>query len=79
MNVPRPDDMGDDEQETDERLYERYIDDPPEDLVIESERGGETGIEDYVAMERRPAETERDDDPDPDDPETGGMHVTDEP
>jgi hypothetical protein len=29
-----PDDMGDDEQETEVVLYERYIEDPPDDLDI---------------------------------------------
>ena len=29
-----PDDMGDDEQETTVEEYERYIEDPPDDLVI---------------------------------------------
>jgi len=29
-----PDDMGDDEQETDIASYERYIEDPPDDMVI---------------------------------------------
>jgi len=29
-----PDDMGDDEQESDIASYERYIEDPPDDMVI---------------------------------------------
>ena len=29
-----PDDMGDDEQETELAEYQQYIEDPPEDLVI---------------------------------------------
>lgn len=29
-----PDDMGDDEQETEVEEYERYIEDPPDDLQI---------------------------------------------
>ena len=31
---PGPDDMGDDEQESDIQEYQRYLDDPPNDLVI---------------------------------------------
>ena len=29
-----PDDMGDDEQESDVASYEQYIEDPPDDMVI---------------------------------------------
>ena len=32
-----PDDMGDDEQESDVAAYAQYIEDPPDDLVIEED------------------------------------------
>lgn len=32
-----PDDLGDDEQETEVAEYEQYIEDPPEDYVIEED------------------------------------------
>jgi hypothetical protein len=31
---PSPDDMGDDEQESEIQEYQRYLDEPPDDLVI---------------------------------------------
>jgi hypothetical protein len=31
---PGPDDMGDDEQESEIQEYQRYLDEPPDDLVI---------------------------------------------
>lgn len=31
---PGPDDMGDDEQESEVQAYQRYLDDPPDDLII---------------------------------------------
>jgi hypothetical protein len=34
---PVPDDMGDDEQESEVEEYQRYIDDPVDDLVIEED------------------------------------------
>jgi hypothetical protein len=65
-----PDDMGDDEQETDVAGYEQYIADPPDDLVIaEDDDNDATEAEDWsathpgtVAREQR-AEEEPDDQP----------------
>lgn len=51
--------MGDDEQEVDVGLWERYIEDPPEgevDLSDEEEQPGELGISEEVAEERRRGE-----------------------
>ena len=31
---PGSDDMGDDEQESEVQAYQRYLDDPPDDLII---------------------------------------------
>ena len=53
------DDMGDDEQETDTALYERYIEDPPKDLEIKDEDDGEVGIEEWLPMETRPGDARK--------------------
>jgi hypothetical protein len=37
-----PDDMGDDEQESEVAGYEQYIEDPPDDLVITEDDGSDT-------------------------------------
>ncbi|MFW5419129.1 hypothetical protein J0910_21160 [Nocardiopsis sp. CNT-189] len=53
-------DMGDDEQESDLSLWERYIDDPPEGEVdvVDDDSAGELGIDAELAQERRPGEQE---------------------
>ena len=52
--------MGDDEQETDTAMYERYIEDPPEDLVIEpDDDDGEIGIAEWLPMEERRGDKRR--------------------
>jgi hypothetical protein len=39
---PGPDDMGDDEQENEVEEYQRYLDDPPDDLVIAEDNDEDT-------------------------------------
>lgn len=72
---PRSEDMGDEEQESDTQLYEKYIEDPPDDLVIGgTESRGEIGIGDYVDIERRPGEVDESLE-EPDDPDARELHV----
>ncbi|TDD82592.1 hypothetical protein E1293_16285 [Actinomadura darangshiensis] len=62
------DDMGDDEQEEEIALTEQYVQDPPEDLVIEEteESADGVGITDYEKQTARRGEDERW--PEPNDP-----------
>lgn len=78
MPRQKPDDMGDDDQETEMELIEQYVDDPPEDMEISSSDEGEVGINAYVKMERKPGETDDSLDLD-EDGEADSMHVSDEP
>ena len=58
-----PDDMGDDEQESEVAGYEYYLDDPPDDLVItEDDDNDAEEATDWAA--RHPRAAERDEDPD---------------
>jgi hypothetical protein len=60
-----PDDLGDDEQETEVAEYEQYIEDPPDDgLVIEEDNDDDAeAAADWAAAHPRAARTE----PAPDD------------
>ncbi|MFI9508777.1 hypothetical protein [Nocardia sp. NPDC052566] len=52
-------DMGDDEQADEIREYERYVEDPPDDLEIryrENDDDGRLGIEEELAQEWTPRE-----------------------
>ncbi|MBB6171374.1 hypothetical protein HNR23_001434 [Nocardiopsis mwathae] len=76
------DDMGNDLQESEINLYERYIDDPPEELIIEeAEVGHELGISEEVAEEEPSPTADADEDdeepfPEPRQPTEGsGLHV----
>lgn len=51
--------MGDDEQETDTALYERYIEDPPSDLEIKADDDGVVGIEEWLPQETRPGDARK--------------------
>ncbi|URN00003.1 hypothetical protein LUW76_39960 [Actinomadura madurae] len=59
------DDMGDDEQEEEIALTEQYVEDPPEDHVIEEpeESRDGVGIGDYERQSARRGEDERWPDP----------------
>ncbi|GLZ81179.1 hypothetical protein Afil01_59860 [Actinorhabdospora filicis] len=72
-----PDDMGDDEQETDTSEWERFIEDPPEDMVIRAEPdGGEIGITEWMPMETRPGDARREaEEADPRSAEEAAEHV----
>ncbi|MBW8481593.1 hypothetical protein [Actinomadura parmotrematis] len=52
------DDLGDDEQESEIEATERYIEDPPDDLVIEESADGPIGIREYMRGETREGEDE---------------------
>ncbi|MEV0647919.1 hypothetical protein AB0I28_21895 [Phytomonospora sp. NPDC050363] len=54
-----PDDMGDDEQETETALYERNIEDPPSELIIDTDDDGVVGIEEWLPMETRPGDARK--------------------
>ncbi|MEO5875003.1 MAG: hypothetical protein ABIS86_22890 [Streptosporangiaceae bacterium] len=69
-----PDDMGDDEQETETGEYERYIGNPPNDLVIEEQEGHEVGISEWTAEETRRGEPEEDEPGQS--PENAALHIT---
>jgi hypothetical protein len=59
-----PDNMGDDEQETEVAEYEQYIEDPPDDLLIAEDDDEDAGeAADWAA--RHPRAVERDDDEEP--------------
>ena len=57
-----PDDMGDDEQEFETEEYERYIEDPPEDLPV-TEDSDDDAEAAYDWAERHPTAAGRDGDP----------------
>jgi hypothetical protein len=57
-----PDDMGDDEQETEVAEWEKYIEDPPEGEVEVSEDDDNDAQEAYDWAERHPRQTGRDGD-----------------
>jgi hypothetical protein len=72
-----PDDMGDDEQETEVAEYEQYIEDPPDDLVISEDDDNDAGeAADWAA--RHPRAAARDDEPAQDDEpaEDSALHET---
>jgi hypothetical protein len=77
------DDLGDDDQADEVRAYERYITDPPDDLVIryhENDDEGRLGIdrelsEEWTARRHRAEERAEDDRP----AEVAAMEVVDEP
>ncbi|ASU84386.1 hypothetical protein CDO52_17690 [Nocardiopsis gilva YIM 90087] len=82
MPDDRTDDLGNDLQESEINLYQRYIDDPPEEeLVIEeAEIGHELGISEEVAEEVPPsaADEEEEDEELPaprESTESGALHV----
>jgi hypothetical protein len=57
-----PDDMGDDEQETEVAEYEQYIEDPPDDLLItEDDDNDAEEATDWAA--RHPRAVEHDEEP----------------
>ncbi|WP_245717539.1 hypothetical protein [Nocardia jejuensis] len=76
-------DLGDDDQADEVREYERYITDPPEDLVIrnrENDDDGHLGIADELDQEwtrRRGREESRSEDDRP--AEVAAMDILDEP
>lgn len=54
-----PDDMGDDEQETEVGEYEQYIEDPPEDMVISEDADDDAEADlDWAARHPREAATQ---------------------
>ena len=57
-----PDDMGDDEQETEVLEWEKYIEDPPEGELEITEDNGNDAQAAYDWAERHPRETGRDGD-----------------
>ena len=70
-----PDDMGDDEQETDVAGYEHYIEDPPEDLVIsEDDDDDAEEAEDWAA--RHPRAAGEREEPDDEPAERSALHET---
>ncbi len=71
-----PDDMGDDEQETDVAAYEQYIEDPPDDMVIaEDDDADAEQATDWAA--RHPAAADDDDTGTSDTPaEESAIHET---
>lgn len=70
-----PDDMGDDEQETDVTGYSQYIEDPPEDLVItEDDDNDAERATDWAA--RHPREEDSSDIPDDKAAEESAIHET---
>ncbi|WP_245663138.1 hypothetical protein [Nocardia inohanensis] len=76
-------DLGDDDQADEVREYERYISDPPEDLVIrnrESDDDGRLGIDEELDQEwtrRRRREEHRSEDDRP--AEVAAMEIVEEP
>jgi hypothetical protein len=54
---PGPDDMGDDEQESEVQEYQRYLDEPPDDLVIseDADNDAEEAV-DWAARHPRAAD-----------------------
>jgi hypothetical protein len=77
-----PDDMGDDEQETELAEYEEYIEDPPDDLVIaEDDDDDAEAATDWADLHPRQlrAEEEEEEEPDDESAEDSAIHVTDEP
>lgn len=86
MDDEEPDldyDMGDDDQADEVREYERYISDPPDDLIItnrESDDTGRLGIErelDQEQTRRRQRAQQRSDDDRP--AEVAALEIVDEP
>ena len=57
-----PDDMGDDEQETEVMEWEKYIEDPPEGELEVAEDSDNDAQSAYDYAERHPRATGRDDD-----------------
>jgi hypothetical protein len=73
-----PDDMGDDEQETDVEEYQRYVTDPPDDLIIlEDDDNDAEQAADWAARHPRAAAAvgEPDDEP----AEESAIHETPDP
>ncbi len=70
-----PDDMGDDEQETEVAGYEHYLEDPPDDLIIsEDDDNDAEEAADWAA--RHPSSTREDPEPDDEPAERSAMHET---
>ncbi|MDL4771502.1 MULTISPECIES: hypothetical protein [Thermomonosporaceae] len=71
------DDMGDDDQAEEVALTEEYVEDPPDDLVIDDPDAGEIGISEY---ERRRSRKGSGPWPEPNDPaEADAVKPTDWP
>jgi hypothetical protein len=64
-----PDDMGDDEQETQLAGYEQYIEDPPDAGLVIAEDSDDDAedAEDWIAAHPRRVEAEEEEDAEPDD------------
>jgi hypothetical protein len=70
-----PDDMGDDEQESDVAAYAQYIDDPPDDLVIAEDNDDDAGqAMDWAA--RHPRASAHEAEPDDKPAEESALHET---
>ena len=70
-----PDDMGDDEQETEVSEYKQYIEDPPDDLLIsEDDDSDAEQAEDWAA--RHPRDATRQEVPDDEAAEDAAIHET---
>ncbi len=70
-----PDDMGDDEQETEVAGYEHYLEDPPDDLIIsEDDDNDAEEAADWAA--RHPSSARKDAEPDDEPAERSAMHET---
>ena len=72
-----PDDMGDDEQETEFAGYEYYLEDPPDDLIIaEDDDSDAEQAADWAA--RHPRAASEDAEPDDVPAEHSALHETEE-
>ncbi|HSZ39968.1 MAG TPA: hypothetical protein VK817_08425 [Trebonia sp.] len=70
-----PDDMGDDEQDTEVAEYEEYIEDPPDDLVIAEDADDDAEkAEDWAA--RHPKAATRPEEPDDESAEQAAIRET---
>ncbi len=70
-----PDDMGDDEQETEVAEYEYYLEDPPDDLIISEDDDNDAG-EAADSASRPPGSTREGTEPDDESAERSAMHET---
>jgi hypothetical protein len=72
---PGPDDMGDDEQESEIEEYQRYLDEPPDDLVI-AEDNDDDAERDVDWAARHPRATRGTSEPDDESAEESAIRET---